>query len=98
MNYYFHPEADAELNHATKYYEKCAVALGLDFAIEVFSSIERIIAHPKAWPVLEDDIRRCQTRRFPYGVLYSIEPNGKIYILAIMHLQRSPEYWKSRLK
>ena len=27
------------------------------------------MAYPKAWTILTDDIRRCLTRRFPYGVL-----------------------------
>jgi len=44
---------------------------------------------------LEDDVRRCLTHRFPYGVLYSIEPST-IYILAVMHLHRDPDYWKHR--
>ena len=30
------------------------------------------------------------------GVLYSIEDDG-IFILAVMHLRRDPDYWKHRL-
>jgi len=48
------------------------------------------------WPGLEDDIRRCLTNRFPYGVLYSIEAN-EIFILAVMHMHRDPDYWKHRI-
>jgi len=36
-----------------------------------------------------------EASRFPYGVLYSIEPD-RVYILAVMHLHRHPDYWKSR--
>ena len=52
--------------------------------------------HPKAWPVLEGEVRRCQTSRFPYGVLYSQEFEG-VFILAVMHLHRDPDYWKHRI-
>jgi hypothetical protein len=44
---------------------------------------------------LEGDVRRCLTRRFPFGVLYAVEPSG-IFILAVMHLRRDPECWKQR--
>jgi hypothetical protein len=46
--------------------------------------------------VMEEDVRRCLVNRFPYGVLYSIE-STEIFILAVMHLRRDPDYWKKRL-
>ncbi len=95
MKYYFHSEAEEEFNQAIDYYESCSVGLGFDFFEEVFSAIERALAHPKAWPVLEDDVRRIQTNRFPYGILYT-EESEVIYILAVMHLHRDPDYWKQR--
>ncbi|MBI4616992.1 MAG: type II toxin-antitoxin system RelE/ParE family toxin [Planctomycetes bacterium] len=95
MTFCFHPEAQAEFYEALAYYEECEPGLGCDFALEVHSTIRSIVAHPWAWPTLEDEVRRCLTRRFPYGVLYSIESDG-IFILAVMHLHRSPDYWKHR--
>jgi plasmid stabilization system protein ParE len=97
MKYSFHPEAEAEFNQAIVYYEDCAEGLGYDFAVEVYSAIERIVAYPEAWATLEGEIRRCQTRRFPFGVLYSVEPQ-EIFIVAVMHLHRDPNYWKHRLE
>ncbi|HDP99057.1 MAG TPA: type II toxin-antitoxin system RelE/ParE family toxin [bacterium] len=97
MTFYFHPEAEEEFNNAIDYYEEVQNKLGFDFAFEVYKTIERIIALPKAWPILEDDIRRCLINRFPFGIIYSIEPEG-IFILSIMHLKREPDYWKSRMK
>ena len=95
MTFLFHPEAEAEFNRAIDYYEEVEPALGFDFAIEVQSAIQRSVTLPKAWPVIEDEIRRCLVRRFPFGVLYSIE-NGGIFVIAVMHLHRVPEYWKHR--
>lgn len=97
MNYFFHPDAEVELDNAIEYYENCSVGLGYDFSIEVHAVIERICSFPKAWPVLVEDIRRCQTNRFPFGVLY-IEENKSIQIIAVMHLRREPDYWQQRIK
>ncbi len=95
MKFDFHPEAEAEFLKAISYYEDCEPGLGEEFSLEVYSTVQNILSYPDAWPVLEGDVRRCLVNRFPYGVLYSIE-NNCIYILAIMHLHRYPEYWKNR--
>ena len=95
MKYAFHPEAKAEFLAAIEYYEECEPGLGADFAIEVRSTIQHILSFPNAWPILEDNLRRIQTRRFPYGIIYSPD-GGVIYILAVMHLHRDPNYWQDR--
>lgn len=96
MNYSFHPEAEEEFLGAMEYYEDHEEGLGFDFAVEVHDAIGRAAEHPKAWPIIEGEVRRCLTTRFPYGVLYSQEADG-IFILAVMHLHRDPDYWKHRL-
>ena len=97
MKYTFHPEAEAEFLDAIDYYKECEPGLGYDFAIEVHASIKSILSFPKAWPILEDDIRRCHTRRFPYGIVYSHD-GDIIFILAVMDLRRAPDYWKDRVR
>ena len=96
MTYSFHPEAEAEFIGAINYYEAREERLGYDFAVEVYSAIQRIIDYPTMWPVLEEDVRRCQTHRFPYGVLYAVEQD-QVRIVAVMHLRREPGYWKHRV-
>lgn len=71
------------------------MGLGEDFSLEVNATVQNILSYADAWPIVEDDVRRCLTRRFPYGVLYSIETD-RVYILAVMHLHRHPDYWKTR--
>ena len=61
MRYLFHPEAETEFDHAIEYYEECERNLGYDFAVEVYSAIERAVFHPKAWPIMDDEIRRAKT-------------------------------------
>lgn len=96
MNFYFHPEAEAEFSKAIAYYEENRKGLGENFSLEVFASILNILSYASSWPVLEDSVRRCLVNRFPFGILYSIE-SDEIFILAVMHLNRHPDYWKNRL-
>ena len=95
MNFSFHPEAEEEFNAAIDYYEEIERGFGYDFALEVYSTIQLSIEFPKAWSVLEGEVRRALVRRFPYGILYS-EEQDRIYVVAVMHLHRRPDYWKHR--
>jgi hypothetical protein len=96
MKYFFHPSARIELNEAIDYYEKCKTGLGSEFAKEIYSTIQRIIQLPEAWIQISQNTRRCLTNRFPYGVIYQFLKD-KIMIIAIMQLNREPDYWKSRI-
>lgn len=95
MGVYLHPEAEWELREAVEYYEDIEPGLGYDLSVEVYSAIQRAVAHPRAWPILDGEIRRALVRRFPYGVLYS-EEEGALLILAVMNLHREPGYWEGR--
>ena len=95
MIFSFHPEAKDEFNEAIGYYEDCEAGLGYEFFIEVLASIQNVVNYPAAWPIMEEDIRRCLVNRFPYGIIYSIE-RDEILILAVMHLSRHPDYWRNR--
>jgi len=50
------------------------------------------------WRRFDGEIRRYLVHVFPYLVLYSIEPEGFIYIIAVMHCRREPGYWRHRLQ
>lgn len=95
MKWIFHPEAEDEFFEAIEYYEAVEPGLGHDFSQEVLAAIKNMSAYPRAWPILIDDIRRCLTNRFPFGVIYAIEEDH-IQVLAVMHLRREPNYWKGR--
>ncbi|WP_256363607.1 hypothetical protein [Thiohalocapsa sp. ML1] len=40
MKFFLHDDADTELDAAVAFYEACRPGLGLDFAAEVYRSIE----------------------------------------------------------
>ena len=95
MRVEFHAEAIEELQGAAEYYEERQIGLGSRFLDTVEEAIERIAGNPLAWNLVDEDIRRCLTRVFPYGILYSPDKEF-VLILAVAHLAREPGYWRSR--
>jgi toxin ParE1/3/4 len=97
MRWEFHLEALEEYQEAVLYYAERDEALALRFTDAVEDTIRQILEAPLSWRVLDDDVRRCLTRHFPYGVLYTVEADF-ILIVAVMHGRREPGYWKRRIE
>ena len=97
MEIIFLSPARDELTEAIAYYNGQSEGLGYEFAAEVKKTLERIVQYPNAWFKLSNRTHRCRTNRFPYGVIYQIRKET-ILIVAVMHLSREPETWKSRLQ
>jgi plasmid stabilization system protein ParE len=91
----FHRLAKAEFIESAKWYESQQPGLGIEFRQEVEAAIARICVNPEGFGFIESDKRLHRVHRFPYGVAYQVLPK-EIFILAVMHLQRDPDYWKSR--
>ncbi|MCP5526731.1 MAG: type II toxin-antitoxin system RelE/ParE family toxin [Verrucomicrobiales bacterium] len=58
-------------------------------------AMHRILLHPEAWTPLSQEHRRCRLRRFPYGVVYSVEEDT-VLVAAVFHCHRHPDSWKHR--
>ena len=97
MRAVFHSEARLELAEAARWYHSRSQGLGSNLRRAVKAAVARVVADPERFGVLEDDVRCCPVRRFPYGILYEIRPD-RVLIVAVMHLHRTPEYWKSRVR
>ena len=95
MKYVFHPEALTEYADAVRYYTEQRTEVAQAFIDAIEDAVYRIRESPNRYNAIDDDVRRCMTRRFPYGILYTIEQDY-ILILAVMHCSREPGYWKSR--
>lgn len=80
---------------AARYYEAQVPSLGYDLLSEIHRAVKGIEDHPEAAPIIKGSIRRRIIRRFPYAILYQIDPS-EIVILAIMHQHRDPDYWYGR--
>jgi hypothetical protein len=96
MNVLFDRLAKLELDDASEYYELEVPGLGIKLKEEVKRGIHRILQYPDAWPIEKGDVRRYLLHHFPYKILYAVEENY-IYIIAIAHCHRRPDYWIDRL-
>ncbi len=87
--------AKLELDDSTEFYDNQVSGLGKRFRIEVKSGIRRIRENPETWPREKGEIKRYLLHKFPYKILYSIEKDY-LYIIAIAHCHRRPDYWIDR--
>jgi plasmid stabilization system protein ParE len=87
--------AELEMLDAARYYELQAPGLGDDFLNKIDSAVQDIGRHPERWPIIQSNIRRRLVHRFPYALLYRVDPE-EVVIQATMHLHRHPEYWINR--
>ena len=93
----FHPDIYQELNDAYYWYESKSIGLGDDLLNELDKAFSLILNLPNTWPVLSGNFRRFLLKRFPYGIIYQLKEDC-IFIVAIMHLSRKPNYWIKRVK
>jgi toxin ParE1/3/4 len=96
MNYTFHPHAEKELEEIEGYYDSTRKELGNQFRNEMRTTLSRILEFPNAWPSLIAPVRRCRINRFPYEIVYQLK-TGEVYVLAVRHERREPNYWMYRL-
>jgi toxin ParE2 len=87
--------AEIELDEAIQFYNYEMSGLGDDFLTEVLDALDRIARFPEAWHSCSKRTRRCQTRRFPYGIIYQIR-TAEILVIAVANLHREPDYWEDR--
>jgi hypothetical protein len=97
MDVIFNELAVREMNDAIAYFELQFSGLGAAFKEEIKNSIARIIKYTRAWPKVDEDIRKYSLHKYPYNVYYSIEKNH-VYVIAIAHQHRKPNYWIDRME
>ena len=85
-----------ELDDAIQFYEIKEKGLGEKFKHAVKAGVSRICEYPYTWPREKGELQRYLLHKFPYKIIYSVEKNY-IYILAIAHCHRRPDYWIDRI-
>jgi len=90
------PAVDADIEAAFWWYESEEPDLGFEFLEEVRAVYQRILEGPFKYQGLRSGIRRALTRRFPYGIYFSIE-GDVVIIVAVLHTARDPAEWQRRV-
>ena len=61
------------------------------------AAVERITANPGQFPAVYKNVRRALLRRFPYALLFVVEHEKEITVLACFHGSRNPIDWQKRV-
>jgi plasmid stabilization system protein ParE len=93
----FDPDAKAEFLAAVQYYESCQSGLGRRFKLIVQSALQKVAETPFQYRLIHTHFRRYLFPKFPYAVIFSIEPDH-IRIIAVAHTKRKPGYWQRRIR
>ncbi len=96
MTHRFHPDARRELDEAFGYYAGIEIPLGKDFRQRIMAAIDEVCGFPFSYRLRDGGYRRINLARFPYYIPYIVEEEI-VFVAAIAHNSRHPEYWKKRL-
>lgn len=88
--------AEDDLQAAFDAYEDRAEGLGEEFILTVDGSLTSLSRFPEMAPVYYQAIRRLVLRRFPHGVVYSLE-GQRILVHAVLDLRQDPKRIRRRL-
>ena len=86
-----HEDAEAEIIEAADYYDLASPGLGDEFVDEVRKAISRAAEFPEAAHLIRGRVRSRGIARFPYSLVYSIQPS-EIRIPAVAHQRMRPYY------
>jgi len=91
-----HPEADEEFAEAVRHYSEISPELGVRFYREMERLLREVCESPERFWKFDPPARRHLSQDFPFAIIYLEKPEH-IWIVAVMHMQRQPGYWKTRL-
>jgi toxin ParE1/3/4 len=91
-----HREAQEELDEAMAFYESRRIGLGTAFLAAIEGASMRLQRNPRQHACYKNtEYRKCVVPGFPY-VVYYLELAQAIWIGAIAHTSRRPDYWAER--
>jgi toxin ParE1/3/4 len=97
LGYSYHEAAAEEYHRDIEYYRQISPHLGRKFVTEVEAAIARIREFPEGHSPVARGLRRCPIRRFRHAIIYEVRKT-EIFIWAVMHTSREPNYWKNRVE
>ncbi len=89
-------QAEKEFSKSAAYYESKERGLGFRFRDEVAEIVNWIQEHPEIPRLRPRGYRRLNLRVFSHYVAYVIR-GDTLWIVAIAHAHRRPEFWMKRI-
>ena len=89
------PEAEGEIDEASRWYDSHSPGLGADFLRAVDAVLAAIQDNPHQFQTIYGEVRRAGLRRYPYGLMYVVSDQD-IVVVACIHGRRHPKVWQER--
>lgn len=95
MKYRFDEPASEELLRAARHYAQVDRRLGRRFIEELHQTVSLLLDNPYLGHRVSSDHRRFLVQRFPYSLIYRIEPDkDSIQFVAVVDQRRRPGAWR----
>lgn len=89
------PAARRDYDASFDWYVQRSVVAAERFERAVDEALRSIGANPERFAAVKPNHRACRVERFPFRVIYRIEPH-RVVVVAVAHAKRRPGYWKHR--
>jgi toxin ParE1/3/4 len=98
-NVHFRSVAQEDVVHASLRYDQEVPGLGWDFFKEIDSAVERMVANPSVFRVIDQhlNLRKVRLKRFPYAMYFTIEAS-EIFVHGVIHAGRDTDFLMERMK
>jgi plasmid stabilization system protein ParE len=92
----YHRLAENEMIESASFYERRRRFLGERFLDEIEKTLAKIHKNPDLGQPGKCHTRSWKVKRFPFRIVY-LEQTKRIWIVAVAHLSRKPDYWLERM-
>lgn len=97
MSAELHDGASAELTDAAAYLERQRDGYGDRFIAAFDSARDFLVNYPRSGRSTRYGVRIWPVEGFPYDIVYFLRGDD-VFIVAVAHHRRRPDYWRSRLR
>lgn len=92
----FHRLARDELRSVTAWYRVRSPRAAEQFLMRLDETIARIQCDPESIFALGRKYRAIRVPKFPYQLVFRIEADSTVFVVALAHASRRPGYWRNR--
>lgn len=83
------PKAERDIQKSVEWYREQSGNLAEKFLDKIGESLDKISKNPEHYQKRYNEIRIIFTKKFPYGIYYTVE--GKtIFVHAVLHTKQNP--------
>jgi plasmid stabilization system protein ParE len=95
-NVVFHPDAEVEFRASLSWYGRRSRRAAQGFERAMDRVLTTVASTPDRYPFYDDVYREAILTRYPYSLIYRVESNGDVLVVAVAHSSREPDYWRGR--